>query len=47
MVLSTIKMEFGQVLVYYTTNVSDMFLPQCCRLETSSQLLYDFIKMKI
>ena len=29
------------------TNFYDMFLAQCWRLETSSRLFYDFIKMTI
>ena len=45
-ILSTIKMKFGQILVCCTTNISSMFLAECWRLETSSRLFYDFIKMK-
>ena len=26
------------------TNISNMFLAQCCRLETNSRLIHDFIK---
>ena len=46
-VLSTIKMKFCQILVCCMTNISNIFLPQCWRLETSSRLFYDFIKMTI
>ena len=43
--LSTIEMKFGQTLLCYMTSILNMFLPQCWRLETSSRLFYDFIKM--
>ena len=33
--LSTIKMKFGQILVYLITNISKMSLAQCWILETS------------
>ena len=46
-ILSTIKMKFGQILVYYKTNISNMFVAQCWRLETSSKPFYDFIEMII
>ena len=46
-ILSPIKMKFGQVLVCCMTNISNMFLAKCWRLETSSRLFYDFIKMAI
>ena len=46
-ILSTIKMKFGQILVYCMTNISNIFLAQCWRLETSSRPFYDFIKMAI
>ena len=36
-ILSTIKMKFGQILVCSMTNISNMFLAQCCRLEASSR----------
>ena len=29
------KMQFGQILVYLTTNIVTMFLAQCWRLKTS------------
>ena len=29
------------------TNISNMFLAECWRVETSSRLFYDFIKIKI
>ena len=44
---SPIKMELGQILVCCLTNISNMFLAQCWRLETSSRPFYDFIKMII
>ena len=40
-------MKFGQLLVCCMTNISDMFLAECWRLETSSMLFYDFIEMTI
>ena len=40
-------MKFGQILACYMTNISNMFLAHCWRLETSSRPFYDFIKMKI
>ena len=46
-ILSIIKMKFGQVLVFYITNISNMFLAECWKLGTSSRLFYDFIKMTI
>ena len=46
-ILSPIKMKFGQILVCCRTNISNMFLTECWRLETSSRLFYDFIKMTI
>ena len=46
-ILSTVKMKFGQMLVCYMTNISNTFFPKCWRLETSSRLFYDFIKMTI
>ena len=36
-------MKFGQILVCCMTNISNMFLDECWRLETSSRLFYDFI----
>ena len=45
--LSPIKMKFGQILVCCMTNTATMFLAECWRLETSSRLFYDFIKMTI
>ena len=44
-ILRTIKMRFGQILVCCLTNISNRFLAQCWRLETSSRPFYDFIKM--
>ena len=46
-ILSPVKMKFGQILVCCMTNISNMFLAECWRLETSSRLFYDFIKMTI
>ena len=46
-ILRPIKMKFGQMLVYCMINISNMFLGECWRLETSSRLFYDFIKMTI
>ena len=40
-------MKFGQILVCCMTNISNMFLVECWRLETSSRLFYDFVKMAI
>ena len=37
--------EFGQMLVYLTTNISNRYLAQCWRLETSSTPFYDFNEM--
>ena len=41
-ILNTIKMKFGQILLYLITNISNIFLSQCWRLETSSMLFYYF-----
>ena len=38
-------MKFGQVVVCCMTNISNMFLSQYWRLETSSRPCYDFIEM--
>ena len=46
LILGIIKMKFGQVLVYLITNISNMFLAQCCRRETSSRIFY-FNEMRI
>ena len=40
-------MKFGQILVCCMTNISNMFLVDCWRLETSCRHFYDFIKMTI
>ena len=45
--LSPIKMKFGQILVCCMTNISNMFLAECWRWETSSRPFYDFIEMTI
>ena len=42
-----VKMKFGQILVFCTTSISNMFLSQCYRLETSSMPFYNFIEMAI
>ena len=41
---SPIKMKFGQILMRCMTNISNMSLGECWRLETSSRFFYDFIK---
>ena len=46
-VLSTIKMKFGQILVYLIANISDIFFAHCWRLENSSTPFYDFNEMAI
>ena len=46
-IVSTLKKKLGQILVCCKTNISNMFLAQDWRLETSSRLFYDFIKMTI
>ena len=38
---------FGQIVMCCMTNIFNMFLAECWRLETSSRLFYDFIKMTI
>ena len=38
-------MKFGQIIVSFITSISSMFLAERWRLETSSRLFYDFIKM--
>ena len=43
--LSTIKMKFVQSLVCCMTNVSNIFLAKCWRLEISSRLFYNFIRI--
>ena len=40
-------MKLGQILVCCMTNIYNMFLAQCCRMETSSSPFYDFIIMII
>ena len=42
-ILSPIKIKFGQILVCCMIKISNMFLDECWRLETSSRLFYDFI----
>ena len=44
---STIKIRFCQILVCCMANISNIFLPQCWRLETSSKPFYYYIKMTI
>ena len=46
-ILSTIKIKFGQTLVCCMANISNMFLPEYWRLEVSSRLFFDFIKMTV
>ena len=45
--LSTLKKKSGQILVCCKANSSNILLVQDWRLETSSRLFYDFIKMAI
>ena len=40
-------MKFGQILLYCMTSISNIFFAECWRLETSSRLLCDFIKITI
>ena len=40
-------MKFGQILMHLITNISNMFLAQCWRLETSSTPSYDLNEMEI
>ena len=43
-------MKFGQILVYLTINISNMFLVQCWRLEIMITIMtedYDFNEMTI
>ena len=46
-ILSSIKMKLGHILVSCMTNISNMILAGCWRLETSCKLFYDFVKMII
>ena len=46
-ILSPAKMKLGQILVCCLTNISNLVLGQCWRLETSPRPFYDFIKMTI
>ena len=46
-ILSTLKKKFGQILLCCKTKISNTFLAQDWRLETSSRLFYDFFKMTI
>ena len=46
-ILSTIKMKFGQILVCWVANISNMLLAKCWWLETSSRSFYDFIKLEV
>ena len=46
-ILSPIKMKFGQILLYCMTSISNIFLAECWRLETSSRIFCDFIKITI
>ena len=38
-------MKLGQILMCCMTNISNMYLAECWRLETSSRLFYDFTKV--
>ena len=44
-ILCLIKIKFGQILVCCITNISNMFMAQCWKLETSYRPFYDFIEM--
>ena len=46
-ILSTIKMKFGQMLVWCMMFISNIFLDQRWRLETRSSAFYDFIELTI
>ena len=46
-ILSPTKMKLGQILVCRLTNIPNMFLALCWRLETSSRAFYYFIKITI
>ena len=46
-ILSPITMKLGQILVCPMTNISNLFLAQCWRLESSFRPFYDFIQMAI
>ena len=41
-ILSTIKIKFGQILVYFVANICNMFLTQSRRMKTNSRPSYDF-----
>ena len=43
-ILSPIKMKFGQILVCCMKNISNMFLADCWRLETSCRLFMILLK---
>ena len=47
LILNTIKMKFDQILMFCMTDISNIFLTQCWKLETSSRPSYDVIKMTI
>ena len=40
-ILNPIRMKFGQILVCCKTNISNMFLAQCWRLETSPRPIFN------
>ena len=40
-------MKFGEILVCYMANISNIFLVPCRRLDTSARPFYDFIKILI
>ena len=40
-------MKFDQILVCGIKNISNIFFSECWRVESSSRLLYDFIKITI
>ena len=47
LILSTIKIKFGQILMCCMANISNMFSAQYWRLDTKSRPFYDYIKTEI
>ena len=43
----SIKINIGHILVKFMTNISNLFLPQLWRLETSSRPFYNFDKIAV
>ena len=44
-ILGSIKMNFGQILVHFMTNISKSLLALLLRLKVSSKPFYDFERM--